>query len=112
MAPKIGPASRELVEFYSARVGWRSAAEERMRFRRAAALARVPAGAAVLDVGARDGGLRRVLPNAVRYQGIEIDPAFAEPNILIHDISEGLPFPADSYQIARAHLELHSPHHL
>ena len=71
-----------------------------MRFRRAAALARVPAGAAVLDVGARDGGLRHVLPKAVRYQGIEIDPAFAEPTILVHDISDGLPFPADSYDFA------------
>src|SRR5438105_10603209 len=68
-----------------------------MRFRRAAALARVPAGASVLDVGARDRGLCRVLPEDVRYQGIEIDPAFDRPDVLIDDISQGIPFPPGSY---------------
>src|SRR5213078_2995427 len=86
--------------FYIARTAWHAPAEERMRFRRAAALARVPAGAAVLDVGARDRGLRRVLPEDVRYQGIEIDPAFARPDVLIHDISQGIPFPPGSYDFA------------
>jgi SAM-dependent methyltransferase len=60
-------------------------------------LARVRAGAAVLDVGARDRGLRRFLPPDVRYQGIEIDPAFAQPDVLIHDIARGIPFPPESY---------------
>jgi SAM-dependent methyltransferase len=97
MAPKIRPASRELVEFYSARTGWRSAAEERMRFRKAAALGRVPAGAAVLDVGARDGGLRRFLPDRITYQGIDIAPEFAGPEVLIQDVSRGLSFSDEAY---------------
>ncbi len=97
MTDKTGPASRGLAEFYIARSAWHSPAEERMRFRKAAALARVPAGAAVLDIGARDGGLLRVLPDRVRYQGIEIDPAYAAPDVRIHDISQGIPFAADCY---------------
>jgi SAM-dependent methyltransferase len=91
---KIAPASRELTEFYRARASWRFPAEERMRFRKAVALARVPAGAAVLDIGARDGGLRRYLPPDVRYQGIDIAPEFAGPDVLIQDISQGIPFSA------------------
>ncbi len=97
MTGKIAPASRELAEFYSARTAWRSPAEEQMRFRKAAALARVPPGAAVLDIGARDGGLRRFLPDRVQYQGIDIAPEFARPDVLIQDISQGIPFPSGSY---------------
>lgn len=89
--------SRELAEFYRARTAWHAPAEERMRFRKAASLARVPAGAAVLDIGARDCGLRRVLPADVRYQGIEIDPAYGRPDVLVHDISRGIPFPSGAY---------------
>ncbi len=87
----------DLARFYSARTAWRSPAEERMRFRKAAALARVPAGAAVLDIGARDGGLRRFLPAGVRYQGIDIAPEFAGPDVLIQDISRGIPFADGAY---------------
>src|SRR5260370_32232257 len=68
-----------------------------MRFRKAAARARVPAGAVVLDVGARDGGLRRFLPDDVSYQGIDIAAEFARPDVLIQDVSHGLPFPDSSY---------------
>ncbi len=100
MTPKIAPASGELARFYSTRSGWRNQGEERMRFRKAAALARVPAGAAVLDIGARDGGLRRYLPDGVRYQGIDIAPEFARPDVLIRDISQGIPFPDGSYDFA------------
>src|SRR2546426_2384276 len=46
MGAKIGPSSPELAAFYSARSAWRSRGEERMRFRKASALARVPPGAA------------------------------------------------------------------
>jgi SAM-dependent methyltransferase len=87
----------DLAEFYSARTRWRSAGEERMRFRKATALAHVPAGAAVLDIGARDGGLRAFLPPGVRYQGIDIAPEFARPDVMIRDISQGIPFPNASY---------------
>ncbi|HXF95065.1 MAG TPA: class I SAM-dependent methyltransferase [Gemmatimonadales bacterium] len=102
--------SRDLAQFYIARTDWHAPAEERMRFRKAAALARVPAGAAVLDIGARDRGLRRFLPE-VRYQGIDIDPAFAHPEVLIHDISRGLPLPDGAYDFVFC-LEVleHVPH--
>ncbi len=96
----MAASGRGLAEFYIARTEWHSPAEERMRFRKAATLARVPAGAAVLDIGARDRGLRGVLPGGVRYQGIEIDPAFARPDVLVHDISRGIPFSAGSYDFA------------
>ena len=97
MTSRIAPASKELEDFYRARAGWRSRGEERMRFSRATALARVPAGAAVLDIGCRDGGLRAFLPAGVRYQGVDITPEFAGPDILIQDVSKGLPFPDASF---------------
>ena len=97
MAAKIAPASRELTAFYTARTAWRSPGEERMRFRKAARLARVPTGAAVLDIGARDGGLRGFLAPGVKYQGIDIAPEFAGPDVLIQDISNGIPFPDSAY---------------
>src|SRR2546425_12870791 len=97
MGAKIGPSSPELAAFYSARSAWRSRGEERMRFRKAAALARVGPGAAVLDIGCRDGGLRRFLPPDVKYRGIDITPEFAGPDILIQDISAGIPFPDGSF---------------
>ena len=97
MTLKVRPASPELRDFYSTRTAWRSKGEERMRFRKAAALARVPTGASVLDIGARDGGLKRFLPPGVVYQGIDIAPEFARPDVLIRDISQGNPFPDGSY---------------
>lgn len=97
MTPKQRPAPADLHEFYTARASWRSPGEERMRFRKAARLARVPAGAAVLDIGARDGGLRRFLPEGVKYQGIDIAPEFAGADVLIRDVSQGIPFPDGSY---------------
>lgn len=97
MTERVQPASPQLRQFYSARAEWRSPGEERMRFKKAVALARVPPGAAVLDIGARDGGLRRYLPDPVRYQGIDIAPEFARPDVLIRDISHGIPFPDGSY---------------
>jgi SAM-dependent methyltransferase len=100
MADRIAPASPELTNFYRARSDWRSRGEERMRFHKAARLARVPAGAAVLDIGARDGGLRAFLPPGVRYQGIDIAPEFARPDVLIQDISKGIPFPDGAFEFA------------
>jgi len=63
-----------------------------MRFRKATKLARVQAPARVLDVGARDGGLKAYLPEGVEYQGFEIAPDFAAPDIRTGDLSDGLPF--------------------
>src|SRR3970040_151442 len=95
--PRIAPASRELGDFYSARYDWRNAGEERMRFRSHAKLACVPPGSAVLDIGSRNGELRKYLPPDIKYQGIDIAPEFAAPDVLIHDISTGLPFPDASF---------------
>ena len=97
MASKIAPASAELKEFYSVRHTWRHRGEERMRFRKASGLARVAPGAHVLDIGARDGGLRGFLPKDVRYQGMDIAAEFASPDVLIRDISEGIPFPDGTF---------------
>lgn len=96
MATKIAPGSAELEQFYRSRRTWRNAGEEQMRFRKAAALGRVPAGARVLDIGCREGGLRHHLPE-VTYQGIDIVPEFAGPDILIQDISTGIPFDDASF---------------
>jgi SAM-dependent methyltransferase len=93
------PGSPELAAFYRRRSTWRHSGEERMRFRKAVRLAKVKSGARVLDVGARDGGLKAFLPPGVAYQGIEIAPEFAAPDILIHDVSTGLPFDAESFDV-------------
>ena len=90
---RIAPGSAELAGFYRARSAWRRRGEEQMRFRRAARLARVAPGASVLDIGCRDGGLRRFLPSDVRYRGMDITPEFAGPDITIRDVSDGIPFP-------------------
>jgi SAM-dependent methyltransferase len=97
MTDRIAPASPELRKFYSARHDWRNSGEERMRFRKHMQLARVRPGSAVLDIGSRNGDLRNYLPRDVTYQGLDIAPEFAAPDILIHDITSGLPFPDASF---------------
>jgi SAM-dependent methyltransferase len=97
---RMAPGSPELRAFYRDRTGWRHSGEERMRFEAATRLAAVTAGARVLDVGARDGGLKGYLPAGVTYQGVEIAPEFAAPDILVHDVSGGLPFPDASFDFA------------
>src|SRR5438094_8218970 len=92
MSPRIAPSSPELAQFYSARHHWRNAGEERMRYRKATKLARVRPGSAVLDIGSRDGALRHYLPPDIKYQGLDIAPEFAGPDILIHDLTSGPPF--------------------
>jgi SAM-dependent methyltransferase len=94
---RVAPGSGELKDFYRARAGWRKGGEERMRFRAAARLARLAAGAAVLDIGCRDGGLRRFLPTSVAYHGMDITPEFAGPDIVVRDVSDGIPFPDASF---------------
>jgi SAM-dependent methyltransferase len=97
MPEPIAPSSPELEKFYSARYAWRNSGEERMRFRKGTKLARVRPGSAVLDIGSRNGDLRKYLPADVKYQGLDIAPEFAAPDILIHDITSGLPFPDKSF---------------
>src|SRR3989442_11014996 len=97
MNTPIAPSSPELTKFYRERYNWRNAGEERMRFRKHTQLAQVRAGSAVLDIGSRNGDLRKYLPPDVKYQGLDIAPEFAAPDILIHDITSGLPFPDASF---------------
>lgn len=97
MTTRIAPSSAELTDFYRARYNWRHAGEERMRFRSATRLAGVRPGDSVLDIGSRNGDLRKYLPQGVRYQGIDIAPEFAAPEIMIHDISSGIPFADESF---------------
>src|ERR1700704_1504491 len=97
MNTPIAPSSPELSKFYSERHDWRNSGEERMRFRKHMQLAQVRPGSAVLDIGSRNGDLRRYLPPDVKYQGLDIAPEFAAPDILIHDITSGLPFPDRSF---------------
>ncbi len=97
MPPRIAPKSSELKAFYSTRHNWRNAGEERMRFLKATSLAQVRPGSAVLDIGSRNGDLRKYLPADVRYQGVDIAPEFAASHVLVHDISGGLPFADESF---------------
>src|SRR2546426_1462140 len=97
MNPPIAPSSPELTKFYRERYNWRNAGEERMRFRKHMQLAQVRPGSSVLDIGSRNGDLRKYLPRDVKYQGLDIAPEFAAPDILIHDITSGLPFPDASF---------------
>ena len=64
MNTPIAPSSPELTDFYRARYDWRNPGEERMRFRKATRLAQVRPGSAVLDIGSRNGDLRKYLPSA------------------------------------------------
>src|SRR3989449_11537959 len=111
--PPIAPSSTELTKFYRERYNWRNAGEERMRFRKHMQLAQVRPGSSVLDIGSRNGDLRKYLPRDVKYQGLDIAPEFAAPDILIHDITSGLPFPDASFDRSEEHTsELQSRLHL
>ena len=82
--------------FYTERWNWRNANEERMRFQVATKLARVYPGSRVLDIGSRNGDLRRYLPH-VQYTGMDIAPEFAAPNVIAWDVANGLPFQDASF---------------
>jgi SAM-dependent methyltransferase len=94
---KIAPSSAELREFYQERKDSRNRGEEETRLKRAASLARVSDRSSVLDIGCRDGKLRKFLPSGIQYRGIDITPEFEGPDILIRDISDGIPFPDSSF---------------
>src|SRR2546427_7620340 len=97
MAKRVAPSSPELAAFYSARAGWRNWGEERIRYRLAQKLAQTEPGHAVLDIGGREGDIRKFLPQGIKYQGLDIAPEFAGPHVFIHDITKGLPFPPASF---------------
>src|SRR3989442_7857956 len=93
MNTPIAPSSPELTDFYRERYNWRNAGEERMRFRKATKLAQVRPGSAVLDIGSRNGDLRKYLPSDVQYHALDISPEIAAPQILMHYITSCLPRP-------------------
>src|SRR2546425_11889585 len=97
MAKRIAPGSPELAAFYSDRTGWRNWGEESIRYRLAQKLAQTQPGHAVLDIGGREGDIRKFLPQGIKYQGLDIAPEYAGPDVLIHDITTGLPFPDASF---------------
>jgi SAM-dependent methyltransferase len=91
-----------LAEFYEKRVGWRGFREEDMRFRKAVKIAEFPADGSfrLLDIGCRDGRLRKFLPESVEYHGIDIAPSFQNESIVTGDISDGTNFPDDYFDYA------------
>src|SRR2546425_9362438 len=93
MAKRVAPSSPELAAFYSARAGWRNWGEERIRYRLAQKLAQTEPGHAVLDIGGREGDIRKVLPQGIKDQGLDIAPQFPRPHVFIHDITQGPPIP-------------------
>ena len=84
-------------EFYEKRSSWRNPREEKLRFKKATKLAKVPPKARVLDIGCRDGSLRNYLDQSVVYYGIDIAPQFKGENITIQDINEGTNFESDFF---------------
>jgi len=97
MAKRIAPGSPELAAFYSDRTAWRNWGEESIRYRLAQKLALTQPGHAVLDIGGREGEIRKFLPPGIKYQGLDIAPEYAAPDVIIHDITKGLPFPDASF---------------
>ena len=97
MPIRITPGTDSLTDFYRARSSWRNRGEEWSRLSRAARLAEVSKGSRVLDLGARDAGLLNFLPQFVQYQGIDIAPEFASAQVMIRDLSMGIPFPDQSF---------------
>jgi len=84
-------------QYYEEISGDRDIREEVSRYRRASQLAQVWAGAKVLDIGCRDGGLRNYLNNKVQYMGIEIVKKYESPYVKAKDISEGTDFENDCF---------------
>lgn len=84
--------SQELKGFYSERSSWRNYGEENIRLQRAVRLAEVPPGSRILDIGCRDGYLKKFLKGDYRYFGIDIAPEFEAPDITVQNICEGTDF--------------------
>src|SRR2546427_3775755 len=93
MAKRVAPSSPELAAFYSARAGWRNWGEERIRYRLAQKLAQTEPGHAVLDIGGREGDNPKVLPQGIKYQGVDNAPGIPRPPVFIYDITKGPPLP-------------------
>lgn len=92
--------SDELEKFYSERSAWRNYREENIRLDKAVKLADVPPGAKILDIGCRDGYLKRFLKGSYQYYGIDVAPEFEAPDITIQDICAGTNFEAGFFDTA------------
>jgi SAM-dependent methyltransferase len=93
---------RDLKQFYGKRAAWRRSDQESMRLKAAAKLADLPDNSIVLDLGCRDGGMREFLPETTTYKGMDIAEEFRADNIVIGDISQGIPFEDESFDFVFA----------
>ena len=91
--------SEDLKRFYSERSSWRNYREENIRLSKAVKLANIRSGVRILDVGCRDGYLKKFLKGDYQYFGIDIAPEFEAPDITIQDICAGTDFDADFFDI-------------
>jgi len=91
--------SEDLKRFYSERSSWRNYREENIRLSKAVKLAEVRSGVRILDVGCRDGYLKKFLKGDYQYFGIDIAPEFEAPDITIQDICARTDFDADFFDI-------------
>ncbi|TET67031.1 MAG: class I SAM-dependent methyltransferase [Candidatus Zixiibacteriota bacterium] len=92
--------SEDLKRFYSERSSWRNYREENIRLSKAVKLAEVRSGVRILDVGCRDGHLKKFLKGDYQYSGIDIVPEFEAPDITIQDICAGTNFEAGFFDVA------------
>lgn len=83
---------RNLKEYYGKRSAWRRSDEESIRFRSVSGIAHVKSGDYVLDIGCRDGGLKKYLPDGIIYKGMDIAEEFKSDDIIIGDAGLGIPF--------------------
>jgi len=84
--------------FYEQRASWRNLKEEHMRFKKVAKLANIPRCLTkALDIGCRDGSLRKYLNESTVYYGIDIVGKFKAEGITIQDINEGTDFANDFF---------------
>ena len=91
--------SEDLKRFYSERSSWRNYREENIRLSKAVKLANIRSGVRILDVGCRDGYLKKFLKGDYQYFGIDIAPEFEAPDITIQDICAGTDFDPDFFDI-------------
>lgn len=91
--------NNDLKKFYEKRAEWRDYREEDMRFEKAVKLAAIPTGVDItlLDIGCRDGRLRKFLPDNIQYHGIDISPTFKAERIITGDIGDGTDFKDDYF---------------
>lgn len=83
------------LKFYSERGKYKDGSQN-IRYKKAVKLASVLPNSLVLDVGCREGTLKKYLPENIKYSGIDIVPR-PEKNIIGCDVTKGLPFKNDFF---------------